>query len=82
MMPIDRSSGRQSKAFVACLHNSIAVGTIVADTAHIGHEDARLSWNVGAKIPGVAGGRGEHSTIGHGVDMLNPFVLSCHFSFN
>ena len=69
-------SGAQLEALVTVARHLIALFTIKTDATHVGHEDAWLAWNVGPKVPRVAGLRREHRVLRNVVDVGYPLILS------
>src|SRR4051812_9507619 len=65
--------GAEVEAGVARLGHLVALLAVRPDTAGIGHEHARLAWDVGPEVPGV--GEHEHGLVRHLVDVGDPFLL-------
>ena len=65
----------EDEALVPLGHDLVALATVLADSADVRHEDARLARDVGAQVPGVAGRRREHGAAGDLVHVGDPLVL-------
>lgn len=61
--------------FVSTSGDFVALASVLTDTADVRHEDSRLAGNIGTEIPGVAGRRGQHRSIGDLVHVGDPLLL-------